>query len=239
MVETNAPSSFIPQDTGVPYATRRRESGGLNELILLCAIVLLIASIALGAGVFVYQQYLTQESASKLAQIERAKESFDPSLIHELTRLDDRMKASEKILSAHSAPTAFFIALQQATLKTVAFRTLRFEVPDTLRVSIHMAGVAQSVNSIALQADIFSKSGIITSPIFSNIARDKDGVHFDLQALVNPSFLNYASLVSGVPGAAPANTQAVPGAVEQSPFGASTNTVPANNPPAVPPQQTP
>lgn len=237
MVETNAPSSFIPQDTGVPYASRRRESGGLNELLLLCAIVLLIASIALGAGVFVYQQYLTQESVSKLAQIERAKESFDPALIHELTRLDDRMKASERILSAHLAPTAFFAALQQATLKTVSFSTLNFEVPDPGHVSIRMAGLAQSVNSIALQADIFSKSGIITGPIFSNIARDKDGVHFDLAASVNSAFLNYTSLVSGVPGGVPSNNQPASAPAEQSPFGAPANPVPVNNPPVASPPQ--
>ena len=54
-----------------------------------------------------------------------------------------------------------------------------------------MAGVAQSVNSIALQAQIFSKNGIITSPIFSGIERQIDGVHFDFNALVNPAAINY------------------------------------------------
>ncbi len=231
MAETNAPVSFIPQDTGAPYAGQRREGGGLNELLLLCAIVLLVASVALAAGVFVYQQYLATESSSKLEQLNRAKESFNPSLIHTLTRLDDRMKAAERILSAHTAPTAFFLALQQATLKTVSFRTLNLEMVDSQHISVQMAGVAQSVNSIALQADIFSKNGIITSPIFSGIARDKDGVHFNLAAMVNPAEINYASLVSGVPGSVPQNPRAPQGALPtgtESPLGAPTDTPTTN-----------
>ena len=72
MVEKSAPTSFIPHDTGVVSPTSRKRSAGLNDLLLLCAIVLAIASIALGAGVFLYQQFLATESASKLSQLERA-----------------------------------------------------------------------------------------------------------------------------------------------------------------------
>lgn len=195
MAETGIPTSFIPHDTGVAPSSKRMHSGGLNDLLLLCAIVFFVASAALAAGVFLYQQFLATESASKLEQLERAKAAFEPALIHELTRLDDRMHAADRILSAHVAPTAFFLALQQATLATVSFQTLDFQVPDAQHMSIKMAGIAQSVNSIALQADLFSKNGVITSPIFSNIARQVDGVHFNLSAVVNPAAIGYAQRV--------------------------------------------
>ncbi len=225
MTETHVPPSFIPQDTAVPYAHRRRGSSGFNELLLLAAIVLLVASLALGAGVFVYQQYLVAESASKSANLNRAKDAFDPSLIHELTRLDDRMKAADRILSAHSAPTAFFAALQQTTLKTISFRTLNLNIADQKHVTVQMAGVAQSVNSIALQADIFSTSGIINGPIFSNIARDRDGVRFNLVATVNLESINYSSLISGGPSTVPQNAISPQGLIpsaEPSPFSGPT-----------------
>ncbi|PIT91152.1 hypothetical protein COU17_02000 [Candidatus Kaiserbacteria bacterium CG10_big_fil_rev_8_21_14_0_10_49_17] len=201
MAENSAPTSFIPHDTGVVSPSPRRRSAGLNDLLLLSSIVLFVASAALAGGVFLYQQFLATESASKLSQLERAQAAFQPSLIQELTRLDDRMHAADRILGSHLAPTAFFAALEQATLQTISFQSLDFQVPDSQHMTIKMAGIAQSVNSIALQADLFSKNGTIAGPIFSNIARQSDGVHFNLSAVVNPISINYAALVASVQNA--------------------------------------
>ncbi len=70
-----------------------------------------------------------------------------------------------------------------------------------------MKGIAGSVNSIALQADLFAKHQAFSNPIFSNINREKDGVHFDLVVDINPTNLRYVNLLQG---AAPA-ASAVPG----------------------------
>ena len=196
MAETGIPSTFIPHDTAAPPSARRTSGGGLNDLMLLCAIVLLVASIALAVGVFLYGQFLQTQSASKVSQLQTAEQAFEPSLIEQLTRLDDCMHAADTILAAHIAPTGFFSALEQSTLQTVSFRTLDFEAPDASHITIKMQGVAQSVNSIALQSDLFTKGGVITSPIFSNIAQQSDGVHFDLAADVNPSAISYAALLA-------------------------------------------
>lgn len=214
MVETGISSSFIPRDTSVSPSSQRR-GGGLNDLLLLCSIVLFVASVALAIGVFLYGQYLVTENTAKLAQLERAKAGFQPALIQQLTRLDDRMHAADRVLSAHVAPSLFFQALQQATLQTVSFQSLDFQVTDSQNLSVKMVGVAESVNSIALQADLFSKNGVITGPIFSNIARQVDGVHFNLSAAVNPSAINYAGLVGAAAGAA-VNTVTSP--ANNSPF---------------------
>lgn len=225
------PGAFIPHDTAVGVV--RKKSGGLNDLLLLSGIVLFVASAALAIAVFLYQQYLETESASKLAQLQRAKAAFEPSLIQELTRLDDRMHAADGLLSAHVAPSAFFHALEQATLATVAFQSLDFQATDARHITVKMQGIAQSVNSIALQADLFSKNGVITSPIFSGIARQPDGVHFNLSAVVNPNAINYT--------AAPAPSTSLPPAAQPSqsspsaasPFGGtSSSTPPATSTPA-------
>lgn len=241
MADTSIPSSFIPHDTAVAKPVQRRVGGGLNDLLLLCAIVLFVASAALAVGVFLYGQFLTTESSSKLAQLERAKAAFEPALIQQLTRLDDRMHAADRILGVHIAPTLFFLALEQATLQTVSFETLDFDVSDAQHIAIKMAGVAKSVNSIALQADLFSKNGVITSPIFSNIARQADGVHFDLSAIVNPAAIGYVAL-AGVLGAqnqvVPQQGGAAP-ATGGSPFGGQGDTSGQGGAtqPATPPNQ--
>ena len=143
------------------------------------------------------------------------------------------MHAADRILEAHIAPTAFFLALEQATLQTVSFRSLDFQAPDAQHMTIKMAGIAQSVNSIALQADLFSKNGVIARPIFSNIARQLDGVHFNLSAVVNPTSIRYAALVASQ-GAGTQN-QTLPQESTQSsdlsPFG-----TPGNDRETAPPQ---
>lgn len=223
MMAEGSPGAFIPRDTAAPPA--RKKSGGLNDLLLLSGVVLFVASAALAVSVFLYQQFLATESASKLAQLQRAKAAFEPSLIEQLTRLDDRMHAGGALLSAHVAPSAFFHALEAATLSTVAFQSLDFQAADARHITVKMQGIAQSVNSIALQADLFSKNGVITSPIFSGIARQSDGVHFNLSAVVNPNAINYASVSGGAtsPGAgAPSqNAPTPPPPSSASPFGGS------------------
>ncbi len=203
-MESGIKSSFIPQDATVPQTVRPVQRTGLADLFVLLAIVFLVASLALAAGVFLYLQFLQTSSTSKLEQLARAREAFEPSLIQELTRLDDRMRAADVVLRGHIAPTVLFRLLEQLTLQTVAFANLTFQGGDAQNMTIAMDGLAQSVNSIALQADNLSKSGVITNPIFSNIDRRIDGVHFNLTAVINPVALNYSQFVLGTQNILPA-----------------------------------
>ncbi len=219
-MESGIQSSFIPKDAGkTGPAPRLERSGGLSDLLLLISIVLFVASCALAGGVFLYEQYLTTSSASKIEQLKTAQEAFEPALIQEITRLDDRMRAADQVLSRHIAPTAIFLALQQATLSTVSFTSLSINAEDPARITVDMEGVARSVNSIALEADIMSKNGTFTNPIFSGITRQQDGVHFSLSALINPSAVNYVGLLSGAAHAVRDVPQAPAPSGPVSPFG--------------------
>jgi hypothetical protein len=88
-----------------------------------------------------------------------------------------------------------------------------------------------------LQAEIFSKNGIIKNPIFSGINRQTDGVHFSVTADITPTALSYSQIVNAV-AAGTSNPQAQQAAAAQaapaSPFGtapAGTDTAPT--PPTV------
>ncbi|MDP2648619.1 MAG: hypothetical protein Q8P19_01830 [bacterium] len=218
-MESTNPGTFIPRDTVTPVSYKRRS--GLDDLLLVGAIVLVVASVALAVGVLLYGQLLQTQQDSKLAELQRAEEAFQPSLIQQLTRLDDRMHAADAILRVHIAPTVFFSALGASTLQTVSFQSLNYEEADSQNITVKMQGVARSVNSIALQDDIFSRNGVIIGPIFSNISRQPEGVRFDVTAHVNPTAVNFATLVSGVvsnDAVAPEVQSQVPEATN-SPFG--------------------
>ncbi len=167
-------------------------------MFMLLGLILFIASATLAVGVFLYVQYINASSASKLDQLERAKAAFEPALIAELTRLDDRMRAADEVLSIHVAPSALFRVLEQLTLQTVAFSALDFAAQNSTDMTLAMQGVAQSVNSIALEADLLSKSGVISNPIFSNINRTLEGVKFDFTSGINVEGLRYRSVQSSL-----------------------------------------
>ena len=224
-MEPGLQSSFIPKDaSSATPLPNQRSSGGLSEIGMLLAIVLLVASAALAGAVFLYEQYAQSSSVSKLEQLKRAKEAFEPALIQELTRLDDRMRASETLLSSHVAPIAFFDALQKSTLTTISFQTLDLQATDSQHMTIKINGVAEGVNSIALQADLFSKNGIILNPIFSDISRQADGVHFTLSAIINPESVNYTQLINSA-----SSFQQTTSAAEASPFGSQGTGAPASS----------
>ena len=159
--------TFIPHEAVVSTSVKRG-GGGLAELLFLIALVLLIISAALAAGVFLYTQYLQNSNASKLSQLNSAEAAFDPSLVQQLTRLNSRMTAAQTLLAAHLAPSQLFAMLDQSTVQDIEFTSLTFDATDPQQITLTMTGVAGSVNSIALQAQVFSQSGIITNPIFSS-----------------------------------------------------------------------
>lgn len=198
-METNITSSFIPTDA-TSLSNQRGSGSALYDVVLLISIVLLVASGALAVGVFLYSQYLTADVVSKKAQVDTAQKAFQPARMQEITRLDDRMRAADVVLGSHLALSAFFRLLEQATLESVSFKTLQLEASDPKAISIKMTGVAQSVNAVALQADTFTKTGALTSPLFSNIARREGGVHFDFSALLNVDAVRYSSQYNGQQG---------------------------------------
>jgi hypothetical protein len=193
-METPIKSSFIPQDAArMGASVRPQVATGLADIGMLLSIVLFVASITLAIGVFLYAQYLNASLDSKRTQLERAQKAFEPALVETLTRLDTRMNSASDILSRHTTPAILFALLEQLTLETVYFKNLRYEIGETGAATITMQGNAQSVNAIALQADLLAKHSAFSSPIFSNISREKNIVRFDLKSNVNPSSLNYAN----------------------------------------------
>lgn len=215
-METGIKSSFIPQSPVVGSSEKRRKSGSNFDFFVLIGLVLFVASATLAVGVFLYVQFLQSSNTSKLDQLERAKQAFEPALIQELTRLDDRMRAADDVLGEHIAPTALFTLLEQLTLQTVSFSSFDFSTTND-EITLTMQGLARSVNSIALQADLLSRSGTISNPIFSDINRQVGGVRFNFTANVQPEALNYRSFV-GAPSPETAPQQPAQ-QEEASPFG--------------------
>jgi hypothetical protein len=196
-MESNIKSSFIPKDAGnlgsVAVQRYTRARSGLSEIMLLFGVVLLIASIALGVGSFLYLNYLQSSYTNGIETLKRS--GNDDTFVAEVTRSANRMSVGGELLSTHTAPSILFDLLEQLTLQTVSYDDLKYDATQGGEIVVSMQGVASSVNSIALQAEKLSENVAFSSPIFTNISRQKDGVHFLLTTKINPAALNYGNTI--------------------------------------------
>ena len=105
-------SSFIPQKT-FGQTTKKKRTASLYFIV---SILLFLVSVAGSVGVFAYKKILESSIESKAISLQRAKEAFDPNLIEDLARLNNRIKSSEEILFSHVALTPVFALLEELTL---------------------------------------------------------------------------------------------------------------------------
>lgn len=196
-MESKITSSFIPDKMpGAPAEPSRasRSAGAGADIFVVIAIVIFAASLALSAGVFLYDKYLTASATAKSEQLQRERKLLEPATVRELMRLDNRLNASASILSSHIAPSALFKILEDLTLQSVYFKNMEYSLGKDGGIVVKMKGKARTVNGVALQADIFGKNRAIINPIFSNLNLADDGVEFDVTATIDFAALQYASI---------------------------------------------
>lgn len=193
-MESKISTSFIPKKT--LNTAPKRDKGSSIGVVFLITLIIFISVVALAISTFLYQQFLFQDIDRKKSSLERARAAFDPNLIQELSRLDDRIEASNIILDNHQTVSSLFGLLENITLKSISFDNFNYKTDEAGRVSIVMNGKASSFSSVALQSDVFSDSKFIEEPIFSNLNLDNKGnVIFNFAAFVNPKLVLYKNFI--------------------------------------------
>ena len=190
-MEQNFQTSFIPKKPIVKERALYAQPVGI--LFIISVFVLFTVLLATG-GLYFYRGILTRKIADMENTLTLARNRFEPAKIAELQVLDKRLRASTEILSKHIAITPVFEALEAITMKTVRYTKFSYilENDKTAKVTIKMSGVAVGYRSVALQSDLFAKNKNLIDPIFSNLTLDSSGnVVFDLEFLVDPSFVDY------------------------------------------------
>lgn len=181
--------TFIPKKSiGEKKDSPKRRGGGLFFGI---ALLVFILTAAASGGVYAYKVYLENRVDSMSADLERAKQAFEPSLIRELQRLNTRMDAADRIITRHVALSSLFETLGELTLKTVQFERFTYTFSEET-VQITLQGKAQDYSSVALQSDSFAENPFVKNPIFSNLGLDETGnVTFDVEANIDPILISY------------------------------------------------
>jgi len=188
-------TSFIPKKTLVSKPERRGGSFGLLNVI---SFVIMIVSILIAGGAYLYRDNLSQRVDEMKLSLDRAQNIFEKSLLEDLQLLDRRIEAATVILKDHIAVSPIFGVLQDITLPTIRYIDFTYEIdainPNVIHVS--MTGEAVSYDAITLQSNLFSENRFIRNPIFSNFSLNRSGnVDFDLMFDVSKSLVNFEQYV--------------------------------------------
>ncbi len=201
-MESKFQTSFIPKKTITPISG----AGGpirRTSIFSLIAAIIFIASLVLGLAVFGYQYYLTKHNEELKTELKAELAKFEPALVADLTRLDDRIESTKTILDNHIAFSTFFTFLGNTTLKnSIRFTNFRYETrPGSNEITVRMDGLAQSFSAVALQQAEFNKPEnqlFARNPIFTGLTLDEKGfVKFSFSTVVDKEAVLYKDTVLG------------------------------------------
>ncbi|MBP6060659.1 MAG: hypothetical protein KA515_01485 [Candidatus Pacebacteria bacterium] len=190
-MEQNFQTSFIPKKTIVKERSISPQSVSFSTIV---SIFILFSVIVGTGGLYLYKEVLAKNITEMVDSLTLAQNRFEPSTIAAIQTLDSRLNAAKEILANHIAITPIFEELGKITRKTVRYTSFTYSLPGEAngKVLVTMNGIAIGYSQIAMQADLFSKDKNFTDPVFSNLQLDDKGyVTFQLEFLVDPSFVNY------------------------------------------------
>lgn len=192
-------TSFIPKKNLETVSARPGGAG--TGLVLLVAILIFIASLIAAGAVFAYEQLLTQSIASKAQSLSLNEKAYDPGVIDELSRVDDRIAQAQMLLKKHIAPSAIFAFLSQQTLEKVQFVSFGYDSNADGSAKLTLGGLADSFSTVALQSDQFGASKILKDVVFSGVSVDQTSgkVSFSVSATIDPSLILYSNALSANP----------------------------------------
>lgn len=213
MVDTKFQTSFIPKQ---PVGEETPQEGSGGGILFLISFLILVASIAAGAGVFIWNKTVQANIEGGRTELEKHNAVFDANSIKEFTRLDTRIDVASMLLKQHVRPSQIFPRLAANTLETVRFNNFNYTYEGNDKIMISMSGEALDYESMALQAQQFTQPQLqnsFRSPIFSNFSKDEDTVVFTFTSGIDPYVIDYyqsrmADRKNGT-SAKPANTQTV------------------------------
>ncbi|MFZ2204971.1 MAG: hypothetical protein WAV23_00050 [Minisyncoccia bacterium] len=197
-MEQDFQTSFIPKK---PMLEERAAASRPVGLLTILSIFIFISVVLATGGLYLYKGILSKNILEMKSNLNLAQGRLERTKISELQLLDTRLRSSSEILRNHIAISPIFNALTKSTLKNVRYTKFSYDLGTgkTPVVNVKMTGQAVGYRSIALQADIFSKTApYLIDPVFSNLSLDDktSNVLFDLAFSVDPTFVDYKEMLA-------------------------------------------
>lgn len=198
-------TSFIPKK---PIVTQSNSIAPSSiNLVTLIATVIFVVVLALSGAAYFYKGLIVKQIEADKATLGRARDAFDPKLIAQIVRLDNRIETARKLMASHISVNPLFQFISSITLQSVRFRDFDFSYAGPDKIQVSMTGQAQNYASVALQSDELYKQKSFQNVSIGDMALDRSGViSFKVSATVDSKLLSYSAGFKSAPSAASTKT---------------------------------
>ena len=191
-------TSFIPKKPMIPGSMGmpvKKTKSVLSNI----AIFLVIVTVLLSAGAFLYEKKLIKDNEQKKQKIQKEITTFDPEITNRLIVLKSRIDSAKELLANHLALTKFFELLNANTISTVQFKDFTYNGSPGKPLAVKLSGIAKSYNDLVFQSDTMLANPNLSNVAFSGFGLDKDGnVIFIMDAEINPSYVSYQKAIENL-----------------------------------------
>ncbi len=202
-------TSFIPKRPVSTEPSSPTHHGVAVGLLSFVTIIIVLATGAAFAGVYLYQKSLDGQKVQLQSSLTQAQNGLGTSFVSDMKRLSLRITGVKALIQNHVVVSPIFAALQATTLQTVQYKNFTYAfTTDTgtnaKQVQVTITGVAKNYATLALQSDAYGKSTLIRNPVFSDLTvEDKtQQIDFKLTFTVSPSDLSYITFINNLQGTA-------------------------------------
>lgn len=188
-MESSSPvTSFIPKKSVVEEERPRSE--GSVGLVTAFVVIAFLVTIVAGGGMFLWEKALSVQLDSSKANLQTQKEKFQPEVIGQFKRIDDRLAVSNELIVKHNTPLKFLQLLQSLIYKDVSFAGITYVRDDKSGIKASMTGEARDYQTIILQSDFLNTNKYIKEYVFSNLTPKENGrIGFSLSLVVDGGYV--------------------------------------------------
>lgn len=170
----NNQTSFIPKRD--LYSKNEKTSKDFTySPFIVVSFALLVFSIFLSTGVFLYKRSLVKQITEINATLLAQKNSFETALIDDLVKTDGAIESLKSLLKEKVSIVPVFSLLERQTLENVRFVNFKYTLSNEGVGVIDLEGEAISPSTVALQSDNFNIDPKIVKPIFSDLVINENG----------------------------------------------------------------
>ncbi len=188
-MEPNTPvTSFIPKKSVVEESLPKRESS--VGLMTAFVVIAFLVTLVVGGGMFVWEKASRLQLESSKKNLEEQKAKFQPEVVGQFKRIDERMSVASELLSKHNSPLKFLSLLQSIVYKDVSFSGVTYTRNEKDGIKATFSGEAKDYQTIILQSDFLNTNKYIKEYTFTNLSPKENGrISFSLVLTLDPDYV--------------------------------------------------
>ena len=168
-------SSFIPKQVTQSATPKKVRHTRVFSIVGFVAGFLLILSLALSAGVFIYKGIVARELSAQQQALASERGKFNEADMAEVRSFNERILLARSLLDGHIAPSKVFAALENSTKQSVRYTDFSFTRRPSGDVSLELSGVTDAFAKVALQSLENSEDFILKDMAVAEVSIESQG----------------------------------------------------------------